>query len=473
MKPPKYVMSVVLALALALSAVVPLAAQDDCAPGVDYASRAQSRLSEGQFDSAIDAFTCLIEMDGRDVDARLGRAVAAIQKAALEGEISFTIVSDLSIVWEEDPELIADAVDDATAALNTDPQDIGALAVRGLLNWYNWNSAEAVEDFNSLLQEDPDNAFALVFRGAAQQNLGNIAKAEADFRRAVDTDPENAGIHALIGALLETDDPTEQLAYYERAIELDPDTAYYYRLRAFAYYALEDYEAALSDFDRAIELEPDNPNAYVDRAFAHQDLGDDEAALADFTQAIELDPDYQYAYQSRGWAYITAGDYEAAIEDFEIALELDEDDRWSYLGRATAQLEIGEIAASAQDYATYVELTEAFRFDGPNLRYGRSESVPMSEGNVYYLPLQAQSGDVLTITALADTPEVDPLVLLLAPDGTPLAGNDDIDAASGNYSAQIPAFEIPRSGTYTVVVTHAGGGSTGTVTISVESGTKL
>src|SRR5690554_5198970 len=250
MKPPKYVMSVVLALALALSAVVPLAAQDDCAPGVDYASRAQSSLSEGQFDSAIDAFTCLIEMDGLDVDARLGRAVAAIQKAALEGEISFTIVSDLSIVWEEDPELIADAVDDATAALNTDPQDIGALAVRGLLNWYNWNSAEAVEDFNSLLQEDPDNAFALVFRGAAQQNLGNIAKAEADFRRAVDTDPENAGIHALIGALLETDDPTEQLAYYERAIELDPDTAYYYRLRAFAYYALEDYEAALSDFDR-------------------------------------------------------------------------------------------------------------------------------------------------------------------------------------------------------------------------------
>ena len=53
---------------------------------------------------------------------------------------------------------------------------------------------------------------------------------------------------------------------------------------------------------------------------------------------------------------------------------------------------------------------------------------------------------------------VDPLIALLDPDGTPIAGDDDM---GGVLDSLVENFELPADGTYTLVVSHANGGYDG------------
>ncbi len=86
---------------------------------------------------------------------------------------------------------------------------------------------------------------------------------------------------------------------------------------------------------------------------------------------------------------------------------------------------------------------------------------------------EGNAGDLVTIT-MVDTSRddgLDPLVLLLDGDGNELTRNDDaVDTSVGALNSQIFAYELPESGTYTVVATRyqeADGDSVGEYEISV------
>ena len=73
-----------------------------------------------------------------------------------------------------------------------------------------------------------------------------------------------------------------------------------------------DYEAALQDYARAIELQPDRAFFYSERAAIHRELGHDlNAALQDYNRAIELAPqEGDYVYE-RGAVHFALGNHEA------------------------------------------------------------------------------------------------------------------------------------------------------------------
>ena len=76
---------------------------------------------------------------------------------------------------------------------------------------------------------------------------------------------------------------------------------------------------------------------------------------------------------------------------------------------------------------------------------------------------EGNEGDVVTMTA--SSTEADPVIVLLGPDNQPLAGDDD----SGNsIDSLISEFELPEDGTYTLLVSHAGGGSYGSIRVSLS-----
>jgi hypothetical protein len=60
---------------------------------------------------------------------------------------------------------------------------------------------------------------------------------------------------------------------------------------------------------------------------------------------------------------------------------------------------------------------------------------------------------------------VDPLLVLAAPDGQPLAGDDD---SGGELTPLIRAVPLPVTGTYTVLLSHGFGGSAGDVAVAVQ-----
>lgn len=456
-----------LPLTLALSLALPAAAQsEDCRTDVDYASRAEASLAEAQYDSAIDAYSCLIETAPENYDAYLGRAAATIYAAAVRGDVDFNVTPDLNVVYDEAYDLLTGAISDAGRTLQDDPADLEAHALRGYLYWYTGQNQNALADFDAMLREDDGNVYAYLFRGAANQYLGNEAKAAADFNNAIEMAAEPAGVYAQVGAMYaNTGDLEQGIEYYTLAIEAAPDNATYYSYRAFAYDDMGDQQAAIADYSRAIELEPDNENHYLNRAWQYEQLEDYAAAADDYASAIEANPDNANTYQRLGWALIEQEAYTEAVTAFDEGLAIDPNDRWAYLGRATAQSRLGSVALGARDFESYIELTQSYLTDADAMKPGNSRTLELSEGQVYAIPLNAEAGSTISIEATAQTDDVDPLFLLVGVDGVPLAGSDDV--VNGDLNSALYDLNLTETGRYTLLVTHAGGGSYGTLDVDV------
>ncbi|MBN2472360.1 MAG: PPC domain-containing protein, partial [Anaerolineae bacterium] len=108
------------------------------------------------------------------------------------------------------------------------------------------------------------------------------------------------------------------------------------------------------------------------------------------------------------------------------------------------------------------------------LSYGDSISGSVS-GSAYAenWSFAGSAGDVVTITMVADSGDLDPYLYLLNARGAELTSNDDAaDASIGTFNAQIASFTLPESGQYTIKATRFGdefGSSSGTYTLTLAA----
>jgi Flp pilus assembly protein TadD len=84
-----------------------------------------------------------------------------------------------------------------------------------------------------------------------------------------------------------------------------------------------DLEGALSDFNRAIALDPRSAWAYFGRGTIFGEQGSLDEAIMDFDRAVELDPQFALAYANRGLARLRRGEDYIAKRDFRLCLKLD------------------------------------------------------------------------------------------------------------------------------------------------------
>jgi tetratricopeptide (TPR) repeat protein len=84
-----------------------------------------------------------------------------------------------------------------------------------------------------------------------------------------------------------------------------------------------DYDLAITEFDRALQLDPNSAAAYFGRGRGYLRKGDNSKAIADYSQALRLNPNDAISYSNRGRAYARMGDYDNAAADFESALRID------------------------------------------------------------------------------------------------------------------------------------------------------
>lgn len=111
------------------------------------------------------------------------------------------------------------------------------------------------------------------------------------------------------------------MAFFNRAVESEPDSANAYFGRGLVYHQVEQYEQAIADFDKAIEIDPEHPYAHFQRGFVYHQLEQYEEAVADFSRAIEIRPE-EWVYMLRAAAYNYLGQAELAQADYDRAAEL-------------------------------------------------------------------------------------------------------------------------------------------------------
>ncbi len=93
--------------------------------------------------------------------------------------------------------------------------------------------------------------------------------------------------------------PTEAIADYTRALEVDPEDVASYRYRAQVYEDKAQFGAAIADLDRAINLAEDDADLYAQRAQVLYFVGERRRAVADLGTAIAMKPDDAELYVTR------------------------------------------------------------------------------------------------------------------------------------------------------------------------------
>lgn len=147
-----------------------------------------------------------------------------------------------------------------------------------------------------------------------------------------------------------TKDLSQQILYYTKAIELDPNYIHAYNNRGIAYYLNKDYNNALKDTSKAIELNPQYPFCYNTRGILYYAKKEYTKALSDYNTAISLKKEFHSAYYNRGMVYLSLKKYREALNDFNQTIALKPDYAKAYHQRAQLYNREGNYEQARQDY---------------------------------------------------------------------------------------------------------------------------
>jgi len=316
---------------------------------------------------------------------------------------------------------------------------------------------DTVDQATAIIEQYPEAAEAYLLRGISYMQLNNVNRAIDDFTRAIRILPYDWTAYTFrAAAYVQSDKIGEALDDYDKAIALNPR-----------------YAAAYPGRAQILDAQGDSQNAQIDQLIAEGitrfERQDFTGAISKFTQAIDVDstPERRVAnaYYNRALANYSLRDLDAAIEDYTSAIELDPEMHDSYLGRGIAYREIEETAKAGVDFAKRIELLGETTSED-TLELGVSTDVDMSYGQVYHFTFEGKAGQRVDLLVKdVDQAGVDPLIALLDPDGTAIAGDDD---TGGVLDSLVENFELPADGTYTLVVSHANGGYEGKLSVLVS-----
>lgn len=414
-------------LLLSFVLVVPATAQDACA--IREGSLA---LEAGNYTEAITVFDCVLTTDPTNAVAYLERAQAHMLSGTwLDGMSDFISADRL---WTLNHSAGQINLDWAERHINEQPENTTGYILRAYQRWYWGQDQDALSDQERILELEPDNLFALTFGGSSGL-LINTDDWEEWFDRALELAPGNPQVLTVIGMSYMYVGYSDQAFRY---LSLAPDFAPALYYRGQVNNDLQRYPSAIEDFERALELGLHGgmrANALISLASAYLHLQRSDEALDAVTQANALFP-------------------EGADVAQRIAITYDD---------------VGDSQQAAYWYNQFILRAETYGIDADALTIGEPRRITISYGTITRFPIPLTTGQ--TVTFLAESQpthdeRIDPLIVLLAPDGTPLLGNDDT-ALFSNLDSQIAEFVVPADATYTLAVTSTDYGVQGHVVVTV------
>ena len=223
------------------------------------------------------------------------------------------------------------------------------------------DTERAVREAESLTGEHPDNSAAYNLAGGIYMALERYEDAGGAFDRARELDPDSAQVAFNQGLLAlaeeRLDDAVEHL---ERGLEGSPETFTALMSLAQAERQRGNPEAALAALERAIDAEPDAIQPRVAMAQVHANNDDLDAALSAIDAAVQRAPNNANVLGIQGGLRLQAGQAEAAVESLQAAVAAEPDS-----AQYRFQLARAQDAAGQNDRA--IETLESLVADRPEL----------------------------------------------------------------------------------------------------------
>ncbi|WP_406436981.1 tetratricopeptide repeat protein [Streptomyces sp. NBC_00631] len=198
-------------------------------------------------------------------------------------------------------------------------------------------------------------------RGVEFGGSGDHATALTEFDRAIELDRESAP--AYVGraiARAHRGDHIAAIADLDRADALAPGRAATLSRRGDYHRLAGDYDSAIRDLDRAVELDPTARAAWAARGATRYLMGDLDAAQADLDRSLELDAEYSWALVRRARVWRSRGEQERRLADLDRAVTLEPDAPWVLCERGDALVAAGRHGAALADYDRALELNREY-----------------------------------------------------------------------------------------------------------------
>jgi PQQ-dependent catabolism-associated CXXCW motif protein len=244
-------------------------------------------------------------------------------------------------------------------------------------------------------------------RGIDYAQKKQYDNAISDFTRAIDLAPDNADAYFLRARAFQTKgDYGQAFIDFTKAAALDPaknadvqlilrksNFARGYNKRGVAYYKKKDYDRAISDYDQAIKLDPNDAISHANRGLAYYQKKDYDRAISDYDQAIKLDPNEAISHAYRGTAYYDKKDYDHAISDYDQAIKLDPDNAAYYKRRGAFYIAKRDYDHAVRDFSKAIALQPE----------DHSAYFARARAELYWDKLGAAVDDLIKLVKLAPT----------------------------------------------------------------------
>jgi len=188
------------------------------------------------------------------------------------------------------------------------------------------NFSEALKHADFAVKFDPYLAHAYYLKGFCFLEMGDTAKAISSHQTAVEQDPEYLESYLELGYIFSLKDDPLSLAYYQNALEVEPDNKRVLYSKGMYEQEHELYNEALESYHKAIAVDSSFKEAYFNLGFVHMFyLELYSESLKYFSKAMEIDPNYYQAFYNRGYAFELMGDIKNAETDYRQALKIKSD----------------------------------------------------------------------------------------------------------------------------------------------------
>src|SRR5262245_3112096 len=308
----------------------------------------------------------------------------------------------------------------------------------------------AIREFTCVIEARPTDVEGYRGRIEAELLLGQYSNAVRDYARVT---------ALVLPAHPDAEDAI--IAGYAARLAIRPEDIPALTGASFARWWFSDYAPAIHLLNRLLDVRPDDVYGNLFRGSSRLFRGATRAeGMADLERAIAFAP------QSADVRFIVADadtygqpDPERAFAEASLALAWGLDTPRVHAILASAYLAFGDDLAAAVHIQRHIELVTTEILTTSPLAAGASLSLDLAPGRTYEIPVAAIAGETISIVT-SSSDFTDTILVLLAPDGTLFAGNDDynqffaglerVAGATGTYRLRVTSFESVNTGALVV-----------------------
>lgn len=310
----------------------------------------------------------------------------------------------------------------------------------------------AIREFTCLIDAQPTEVEGYRGRIEARLLLGLYSDAVRDYTRVTAyVQPVHPDAESTI------------LAGYDARLDAHPESIPALTGESFARWWFFDYASAIHRLNQLLDVRPDDVYGNLFRGSSRLLRGATRTeGKADLERAISLapgSPDVRYIVAD-AYTYGREPDPERAFDEASLALDGGLDTPRVHAILASSYLALGDLVSAAIHIQRHLDLVTTELVPTSPLAAGESWSLGVVPGRTYEIPLEVVAGQTLSI-ATSSKDFWDTILVLLAPDGSPVLGSDDFNAYFAGFD-----WVAEETGTYRMRVTSFESVSTGVLVVS-------